>query len=599
MALPFSISDIIDKANRCNALREALSPRRIAMRNIFVLTILATPILCAQDIVSQLPFPKTAMEAYDFVQARRVAAEKLWEKKDHTGIDLLLATLQYLDQPLVRDLAAGNRELATRRINIDMDLAQAYLLQGETQKSLEYLRRVAAEANGLSLADYYERNDVFAPLRNDPEFRRILSEMRREDSFWDSPALRTPYQQDLSDAEKLAGLSKFWSEVKYNFGFPEKLVTLNWDQLYLDWIPRVLATKSTAGYYRELMLFCARLKDGHTNVYAPRQSDLHAKPPLRTALIEGRVLILEVLSPALQTRGVHAGLEIVAVDGEPVLDYARREVEPYQSASTPQDRENRTYWYSFLRGPRARPVRLTLQDARGKRNEMELARSGYTDVQSVPSFNWRMMQNNLAYVALNSFEDEELVDQWRKAFPEISKADAVILDLRTNGGGSTDIGYQVLRDLAAAPFLGSRQREREYHPTDRARGTRMEFRDIPASPTKPRPNGYTAKPVVILTSAATFSAAEDFLVAWKNSGRGKIIGEPSGGSTGQPLSFGLPGGGSARVCTKRDTFPDGSEWVGKGIEPDILVRPALVDVQIGRDTVLERALEFLKTVTGN
>ena len=184
-----------------------------------------------------------------------------------------------------------------------------------------------------------------------------------------------------------------------------------------------------------------------------------------------------------------------------------------------------------------------------------------------------MLEGNLAYVALNSFESGQVVDQWRKAFPEISKASAIILDLRINGGGDTDIGFQILRDLAAAPFLGSRQRERKYDPTERARGTTMEFLDIPADPRQPRPGGYTSNPVVVLASAATFSAAEDFLVAWQNSGRGKIIGEPSGGSTGQLLPFTLPGGGTARVCTKKDTFPDGTEWVGKGIDPDLLVYP--------------------------
>src|SRR5207249_6001600 len=63
---------------------------------------------------------------------------------------------------------------------------------------------------------------------------------------------------------------------------------------------RVLATKSTTDYYRELMLLCARLSDGHTNVYAPPQSDINAKPPLRTGLIEGKVVIQEVRSPTLE-----------------------------------------------------------------------------------------------------------------------------------------------------------------------------------------------------------------------------------------------------------------------------------------------------------
>jgi carboxyl-terminal processing protease len=548
---------------------------------------------------AQWPTPKTAMEAYDFVQDRRSTAEKLWEKKDTAGIEMLLVTLPYLDQPLVRDLSAGNRYLAARRLNIDIDLVQAYTLQGNKGKAFEYLRKVVAEAPIPSLADYFGSDKAFDSLRDEPEFARIISGFRVFDPLWDSPALKTPYKENLSDTEKLAGLSKFWSEVKYNFGFPEKLVALNWDQMYLDWIPRVLATKSTTDYYRELMLLCARLSDGHTNVYAPPQSDINAKPPLRTGLIEGRVVVQEVRSPTLEARGVHPGMEIVAVDGEPARDYARREVEPYQGASTPQDRENRTYWYGFLRGPSAKPVRLTLQDAVGKRSEVDLARSGYTDVRTVPPFEWRMLEDKVAYVALNSFENGQVVNQWQKAFPEISKASAIILDLRANGGGDTGIGFQILRDLTAAPFLGSRQRERKYDPTERARGTLMEFTDIPADSVQPRTGGYTSKPVAVLASAATFSAAEDFLVAWKNSGRGKIIGEPSGGSTGQPLSFTLPGGGTARVCTKKDTFPDGAEWVGKGIDPDILVHPALADVQAGKDTVLTRALGFLKTVVSN
>jgi carboxyl-terminal processing protease len=232
---------------------------------------------------------------------------------------MLLATVQYLDQPLVRDLSSGNRYLAARRLNIHIDPAQAYALQCKKAAAFEYLRKVAAEAPVPSLADFVGHQKAFESVRDDPEFAKILSSFRVFDSLWDSPELATSYKENLSDAEKVAGLSKFWSEVKYNFGFPEKLVALHWDKLYLDWIPRVLATKSTTDYYRQLMLLCARLSDGHTNVYAPMQSDLNAKPPLRTGLIEGRIMTQEARSPALNARAVRAGMEIVEVDGEPAL----------------------------------------------------------------------------------------------------------------------------------------------------------------------------------------------------------------------------------------------------------------------------------------
>jgi C-terminal processing protease CtpA/Prc len=98
------------------------------------------------------------------------------------------------------------------------------------------------------------------------------------------------------------------------------------------------------------------------------------------------------------------------------------------------------------------------------------------------------------------------------------------------------------------------------------------------------------KPVVVLAGPQTYSAAEDFLVAFHAIGRGQIIGEPSGGSTGQPLMFPLPGGGGARVCTKHDSYADGTEFVGIGVAPDRVVRPTIADVRSGRDAALDAAI---------
>ncbi|RZK30066.1 MAG: hypothetical protein EOO63_07645, partial [Hymenobacter sp.] len=77
--------------------------------------------------------------------------------------------------------------------------------------------------------------------------------------------------------------------------------------------------------------------------------------------------------------------------------------------------------------------------------------------------------------------------------------------------------------------------------------------------------------------------------------RGILVGEPTGGSTGQPLAFALPGGIMARVCTKRDAYPDGTEWNGIGILPTVPARPTVAALQAGRDPVLEAALRALGT----
>ena len=64
-----------------------------------------------------------------------------------------------------------------------------------------------------------------------------------------------------------------------------------------------------------------------------------------------------------------------------------------------------------------------------------------------------------------------------------------------------------------------------------------------------------------------------------------VIGQNSAGSSGQPLVIELPGGTNARICVKRDALPDGTDYIGFGIEPDIKLKKG--------DDVLEYALKYL------
>ena len=122
---------------------------------------------------------------------------------------------------------------------------------------------------------------------------------------------------------------------------------MDWDRLYMEYLPQVRAAQTTADYYRVMMRFAATLRDGHTNVYPPSElfDDFYARPPLRTQLIEDKVLVTEVADPALTVQGVRTGAEIIAIDGQPVRKYAESNVAPYVSSSTPQDRDVRIYDY--------------------------------------------------------------------------------------------------------------------------------------------------------------------------------------------------------------------------------------------------------------
>lgn len=83
-------------------------------------------------------------------------------------------------------------------------------------------------------------------------------------------------------------------------------------------------------------------------------------------------------------------------------------------------------------------------------------------------------------------------------------------------------------------------------------------------------------PLQILISRNTMSAAEDFTAMFKSTKRGTLIGEPTYGSTGTPCMIPLRCGGRAQVVSVGYRLLDGTEFIGKGIMPDIEMDAASV-----------------------
>jgi carboxyl-terminal processing protease len=481
--------------------------------------------------------------------------------------------------------------------------ACSFALAGKKEEAIAYLTQ--SISHGFFDSEHMQKDSDLDSLHDDARWKTLIEKSnvngKVQKSLWDGAALSTPFRENLSDDEKVAGLSRFWSEVKFNFANFDLVPDLNWDALYLAYLPKVRETKSTLEYYRLLMEFCALLKDGHTNVTPPEplMGEFYSRPLIRTRLIEGRVIVVRVQDDLLQRDGIVPGLEVLEINSMPVKQYAEQRVMPFQSSSTKQDLEVRGYEYALLAGSSREPLEILFQDSAGQTFKKNLRRLTPIDrekaMMPTPALEFGRLPGNIAYVSLNTFNTNEVVKQFEAAYAEIEKTDAMILDVRNNGGGNSNNGYAILAYLTGKPFKTSQWKTRNYRPSYRAWQRAAEWYSEPAGEYSPNPTKLYTKPVIVLTSPRTFSAAEDFAVAFDFMKRGKIIGEATGGSTGQPLNFSLPGKGSARVCTKRDSYPDGKEFVGVGIQPHIAVQPKLADFRNGRDTVLEAALNELKS----
>jgi hypothetical protein len=170
---------------------------------------------------------------------------------------------------------------------------------------------------------------------------------------------------------------------------------------------------------------------------------------------------------------------------------------------------------------------------------------------------------NIGYLKFNFFADPEICAPTASAaMTFVADSDALIIDLRDNNGGT------------GGDFIASYLFAERTHLNDvfwRAENTTKEAWTLPYVPGKK----FIDKPVFVLTSKRTFSAAEDLSYALKNLKRATLIGETTGGGA-HPVEFKriddhfsviVPIGRSISPITKTD-------WEGTGVEPDVKVAAA-------------------------
>ena len=439
-------------------------------------------------------------------------------------------------------------------------------------------------------------------------FHAFVNAQEQNSPIAEKPALEIP-APPLD--ERLYGLSLLWSETKFSFAFFDQVPDLDWDAEYQKYITRVEQTETLYQYYRELQSFMALLSDGHTGVSMPQEIKVDIAP-VWVEVIEDKYYISRTNRQLVDQ--VPLGSEVISVRGMPVREYVKSEVAPYIGQSSPQARDMYQSGY-LLSGITGEKVDFTIVTPEGEQRESSVIANYFygPDVEPVPAIPSSEMKvewfdNKIAKVNLSTFADKTVPDRFESLIPELVNADAIILDLRTNGGGMTGVGSAVLSHFTDQNLAGSKWSTRKHLAAHRVWGSygsgpNKVYADLNAwtepefmPEIKVSKTGQLAdKPVAVLTSTKTASAAEDFLIYADPLENMTRIGQPTFGSTGQPLSLKLPGGGYARICTKRDTWQDGTDFVGVGVEPEIYVARSVENIISGKDTTLDVAIEYLNS----
>lgn len=177
----------------------------------------------------------------------------------------------------------------------------------------------------------------------------------------------------------------------------------------------------------------------------------------------------------------------------------------------------------------------------------------------------KLLPGNIGYLRFDAFLPTPVAGRAAvAAMGFLSGADAIIFDLRNNGGGSPTM----------IQLLSSYLFDEPTHLNDiyfREGDRRNQFWTLPWIEGERRPQ----IPVYVLTSARTFSAAEEFTNNLKVLKRATIVGETTGGGANPGRTYDVGRRFETVVSTGRAINPTtGTNWEGTGVEPDVKVPAA-------------------------
>jgi hypothetical protein len=189
------------------------------------------------------------------------------------------------------------------------------------------------------------------------------------------------------------------------------------------------------------------------------------------------------------------------------------------------------------------------------------------------------LEGNIGYIDLRGFGPRAAVESRIHATMHLLEgADAIILDLRKNGGGEPET-VQLLCSYLFPKDKPVHLNSLYFRPTDET----TEYWTQPGSVQGP---GFADTPVWVLTSRFTFSAAEECTYNLKARKRATIVGETTGGGA-HPVDAFRVGNFVAMIPVGRAIHPvTGTNWEGTGVEPDVKA-PADQALDVAIDLAME------------
>jgi len=209
-----------------------------------------------------------------------------------------------------------------------------------------------------------------------------------------------------------------------------------------------------------------------------------------------------------------------------------------------------------------------------------------TNIQQTQEFTTSWL-GGVAYIAVPSWfpSSGSQAADLDSALEQFQNSPALIIDVRMNPGGDSD---------TAGNFAGlfADQTRTAGYIQFRKGPAHNDFGPLQTRNVSPRGPWQYHGPVLLLIGRACYSSNEDFITQMRELPNVTVIGDTSGGHSGDPRFFPLSGGWQFTVSTWIDYTAEMQIIEDRGIDPATFVPARATDFQAGKDPVLDYAISY-------
>jgi Peptidase family S41/Bacterial Ig-like domain len=200
-----------------------------------------------------------------------------------------------------------------------------------------------------------------------------------------------------------------------------------------------------------------------------------------------------------------------------------------------------------------------------------------------------LFDDGVGYIRIDSWSTRD-VRAYEGAYRLLGKypdMPGLVVDVRFNGGGSETLAGDFAGCFIDGPVLYAKNVYRD--PTAEGGFTPVLDRVLEPNPGRPKYRGKIA----VLSGPVVMSSCEAFVLMMKQVPTATVFGDTTQGGSGNPRAYDLGNGVTVYLSSWKAMLPDGSEFEGVGVEPDVSVSVNPSELS-QRDPVLEAALEHLR-----